>query len=99
MSRVSAKTSSTTKDKLETIDKQLKNPLVCFSWNTSDPHPKCVIQEMVFWISQTRTLVHAIDNLLSKSLNGRGSQYDLAAEFNICFQFQVHMARCINSSR
>lgn len=42
---------------------------------------------------------HKADSPIGKSLYGRGSQSDFAAEFNICFQFQDHMAYCINSSR
>lgn len=39
------------------------------------------------------------DNPIGESLYGCGSRSDLAAEFNICFQFQVHMADCINGSK
>lgn len=39
------------------------------------------------------------DNPIGESLYGCGSPSDLAAEFNICFQFQVHMADCIDGSR
>lgn len=39
------------------------------------------------------------DNPIGESLYGCGSRSDLAAEFNICFQFQVHMADCTDGSR
>lgn len=63
---------------------------------TINPDPECVIKEM-FFLDQIDARTHTSDNPIGKRLYG--SQSDLAAEFNICFQFQVHMAHCINSSR
>lgn len=52
------------------------------------------------WFSSSHTHIqtHA-DNPTGESLYGCCSRSDLAAEFSICFQFQVHMADCISGSR
>lgn len=94
-----AKTSSTTKDACERLNRcNVERAPICFGlYETKLSQALNVIQEMVFLSSHTYRRTQIIPQV--RVYMAAASRSDLAAEFSICFQFQVHMADCINGSR